>query len=203
MAAFAGNSQRFLVSGPDWRMGGENAAHRRGAPLIGKRLYSECGARILNALMRRIVAACVIVSTSWAQAAPPARNSWNKIRYRGGTVAAKVDSWDWNTTLTVKPDEIVVFFAPRTTLRIKPSQVESISYGQEAHRRVGDIVALSLVLGPLALFGLLHHSTDNLVGIVYHTDDGKRGAILLETPFYWGILQVLKTATGKPVDITP
>src|SRR5580704_2454476 len=75
----------------------------------------------------------------------------------------------------------------------QPSQVESISYGQEAHRRVGDIVALSLVLGPFALFGLLNHSTDNLVGIVYHTDDGKRGAILLETPFYWGILQVLKT----------
>jgi hypothetical protein len=153
--------------------------------------------------MRRIAAAFVVLCFSWVQAAAAPRNSWNKIRYRGGTVSARVDSWDWNTTLTVKPDEIVVFFAPRTTLRLKPSQVDSISYGQEAHRRVGDIVALSLVLGPLALFGLLHHSTDNLVGIVYHTDDGKRGAILLETPSYWGILQVLKAVTGKPVDITP
>ena len=193
------------MSGPDSLVSGgkgENATHRQGPPLIGKWLCRAHLAPIL-ASMRRIVAVCVVLSMSLLQAAPAPRNSWNKIRYRGGTVQAKVDSWDWNTTLTVKPDEIMVLFAPRTTLRIKPSQIDSISYGQEAHRRVGDIVALSLVLGPLALFGLLHHSTDNLVGIVYHTDDGKRGAILLETPLYWGILQALKAATGKPVDITP
>jgi hypothetical protein len=194
------------MSGPDSKVGGKNngnAIHRRGTPLIGKRLCRARHVRILTPLMRRIAAVFVILSLSWMQAAAATRNSWNKIRYRGGTVAVRVDSWDWNTTLTVKPDEIVVFFAPRTTLRIKPSQVESISYGQEAHRRVGDIVALSLVLGPLALFGLLSHPKDNLVGIVYHTDDGKRGAILLETDFYWGILQALKAATGKPVDVTP
>jgi len=153
--------------------------------------------------MRRIVAACVILSISCAQAAGAPRNSWKKIRYRGGTVPAKVDSWDWNTTLTVKPDDITLLFAPRTTVHIKPSQVDSISYGQEAHRRIGDIVALSLVLGPFALFGLLNHTKDNLVGIVYYTDDGKRGAILLETPSYWAILQILKSVTGKPVELTP
>jgi hypothetical protein len=153
--------------------------------------------------MRRTVAACIILAFSWVQAEGAPRNVWNKIRYRGGTADAKVDSWDWNTTLTVKADEIVVFFLPRTTVRIKPSQVESISYGQEAHRRVGDIVALSLVLGPFALFGLLRHTQDHLVGIVYHTDDGKRGAILLETPMYWEILKTLKAVTGKPVDISP
>jgi hypothetical protein len=181
----------------------ESAIHRLGMPLIGKWLCRKRRARILTPSMRRLAAICVILSLSPVQTAGAPLNSWNKIRYRGGTVAAKVDSWDWNTTLTVKPDEIVVLFAPHTTLRIKPSQVESISYGQEAHTRFGDIVALSLVLGPLALFGLLRHPQDNLVGIVYHTDDGKRGAILLETPMYWGILQALKTATGKPVDITP
>lgn len=186
-------------------MGGGNggiATHRQGPPLIGKWLWAACRTLILIATMRRAVATCVLLSLSWAEAAAP-RNSWNKIRYRGGTVSARVDSWDWNTTLTVKPDDITVLFSPRTTIHIKPSQVESISYGQEAHRRVGDIVALSLVLGPLALFGLLGHPTDNLIGIVYHTDDGKRGAILLETPLYWGILKSLKAATGKAVDMTP
>jgi hypothetical protein len=153
--------------------------------------------------MRRAVAAVVILSlfSLEAQAAP--RNSWNKIRYRGGTVAARVDSWDWNTTLTITPGDITVFFAPRTTIHIKPTQVDSLSYGQEAHKRVGDIVALSLVLGPLALFGLLNHPKDNLIGIVYHSDDGTRGAILLETPSYWEILHLLKPVTGKPVDVTP
>ena len=153
--------------------------------------------------MRRAVAASLILCLACVQAAAAPRNSWNKIRYRGGTVAAKVDSWDWNTTLTVKPDDITLLFAPRTTIHIKPSQVDSISYGQEAHKRVGDIVALSLVLGPLALFGLLNHSKDNLIGIVYDTDDGKRAAVLLETPSYWEILHVLKPVTGKPVEVTP
>jgi hypothetical protein len=194
------------MSGAHSRMDGRklrNTTHPQGPPFIGKWLCETRIDFILNPFMRRIAAIFVALSLSWTQAAGATNNSWNKIRYRGGTVVAKVDSWDWNTTLTVKPDEIVVLFAPRTTLRIKPTQVESISYGQEAHRRVGDIVALSLVLGPLALFGLLSHPKDNLVGIVYHTDDGKRGAILLETPAYWGILQALKAATGKPVDITP
>jgi hypothetical protein len=191
-----------------WAAGDEEnrricATHRPEPPLIGKSLCLARRAPILNASMRRTATVCVILALSWVQAAADPRNSWNKIRYRGGTVVARIDSWDWNTTLTVKPDEIVVLFAPRTTLRIKPSQVDSISYGQEAHRRIGDIVALSIVLGPLALFGLLRHNPDHLVGIVYHTDDGKKGAILLESPFYWGILQALKTVTGKPVDITP
>jgi hypothetical protein len=153
--------------------------------------------------MRRSAAISVILAIAWVQAIAAPRNSWNKIRYRGGSIVAKVDSWDWDTTLTLNPDEIVVFVAPRNTLRIKLDHVDSISYGQEAHRRVGDVVALSLIFGPFALFGLLQHPQDHLVGIVYHTDDGKRGAILLETPFYNDILKALKAATGKPVDYSP
>jgi hypothetical protein len=153
--------------------------------------------------MRRTASICVIFALAWGQAIAGPRNSWNKIRYRGGTIVAKVDSWDWDTTLIVNPDEIVVFVSPRNTLRIRQNQVDSLSYGQEAHRRVGDVVALSLIFGPFALFGLLHHPQDHLVGIVYHTDDGKRGAILLETPFYNDILKALKSATGKPVDYSP
>src|SRR5580693_2616212 len=38
-------------------------------------------------------------------------NSWNKLRYAGGTVEAKVNDFDWNTVLTVTPDAIVVLFA--------------------------------------------------------------------------------------------
>jgi hypothetical protein len=154
--------------------------------------------------MRRMIAMMVAMALAWTQAVVAAgpRNSWNKIRYRGGTVQVKLDPWDWNTTLTVKPDEIVLMFTPRTTIRIKPSQVRSISYGQEAHRRVENIVALGVLIGPLALFGLLHVSKDQLVGIVYDTEDGKSGAVLLESPFYWGILRA-KEATGKPVEVKP
>jgi len=132
-------------------------------------------------------------------------NSWNKLRYAGGTVEAKVNDFDWNTTLTVAPDGIVVVFAHRATLRLTPAQVTALSYGQEAHRRVADMVALSLVVTPLALFGLLHTSKVHFIGIEYRTADGKPGAILLEADKnnYRAILLVLKTVTGKPVQNEP
>ena len=132
-------------------------------------------------------------------------NSWNKLRYAGGTVEAKVNDFDWNTTLTVKPDAIVVVFAHRTTVRLQPLQVTALSYGQEAHRRVADMVALSLVVTPLALFGLLHTSKVHFIGIEYRTADGKPGAILLEADKnnYRAILEVLKAVTGKPVRNAP
>jgi len=132
-------------------------------------------------------------------------NSWNKLRYTGGTVVAKVNDFDWNTTLTVQPDAIVVVFAHRTTLRLKPDQVTALSYGQEAHRRVADMVALSFIVTPLALFGLLHTSKVHFIGIEFHAADGKPGAILLEADKnnYRAILLALKTLTGKPVQNEP
>jgi len=151
--------------------------------------------------MRRAVAILILVSCVQAYAAP--RTSWNKIRYHGGTVQVRVDPWDWNTAISVNPDAIVLTFSPKATVRIKPSQVRSISYGQEAHRRVENVVALGVLVGPFALFGLLHVSRDQLVGIVYDTDDGKRGAVLLESPFAMAILAALKNVTGKPIDVAP
>jgi hypothetical protein len=132
-------------------------------------------------------------------------NSWNKLRYAGGTVEAKVNDFDWNTTLRVTSDAVVVVFAHRQTLSLKPVQVTALSYGQEAHRRVADMVALSLVVTPLALFGLLHSSKVHFIGIEYRTEDGKPGAILLEADKgnYRAILEVLKAVTGKPVRNAP
>jgi hypothetical protein len=132
-------------------------------------------------------------------------NSWNKIRYAGGTVAAKVDPYDYNTTLTVASDSIVLVFGHRVTVRLKPSQVTALSYGQEAHRRVADMVTLSVFLTPLALFGLLHESKTHFVGIEFNDDAGKRAAVLLEVhkDSYKAILETLKSVTGKPIQTSP
>jgi hypothetical protein len=131
-------------------------------------------------------------------------NSWNKLRYSGGTVQAKVNPFDWNTTLAVTGDSIVLTFGPRVTLRLKPAQVTALSYGQEAHRRVADMVALSVVATPLALFGILHKSKTHFIGIEY-ADGGKPGAVLLEADKnnYTAILKVLEAVTGKPVKNAP
>src|SRR5262249_46239475 len=150
--------------------------------------------------MRRVLAFLLI-----AILADAAGNSWNKIRYSGGTVEAKVNPFDWNTTLTVTADAIALQLGPRQSLRLKPAQVTTLSYGQEAHRRVAAMVALSVVATPLALFGILHKSKQHFVGIEFKDDNGKPGAVLLEADKnnYRVILETLKTVTGKPVQNAP
>jgi hypothetical protein len=151
----------------------------------------------------RHLVALLALSTHWLWAGG---NSWNKIRYAGGTVAAKVNPYDWNTTLTVTPDKIVLVFAHRSTLELSPSQISGLSYGEEAYRRVADMVALSVVfLNPLVLFGILHQSKNHFVGIEFRAPDGKPGAVLLEADknSYRAILETLKTVTGKPVRNAP
>ncbi len=132
-------------------------------------------------------------------------NSWNKLRYSGGTVNAKVNPFDWNTTLTVTPDALTLVFSGRRTVRIKPSDVTGLSYGQEAHRRVADLVALSAVATPLVLFGLLHQSKVHFIGIEYRGEDGKPGGVLLEADKnnYRAILLILGSVTGKAVKNAP
>ncbi|MBZ5499937.1 MAG: hypothetical protein LAP85_26365 [Acidobacteriia bacterium] len=153
--------------------------------------------------MHRAAALVIAAAIFSAHGAWAVGSSWNKIRYMGGTIQAKVNPYDYNTTLTVSPDSIVLAFSPRPTVRIKPAQVTSISYGQEAQRRVAAVVALSTPGNPPALFGLLR-TKDHFLGIVYQTNDGKSGAVLLEAHrnFYLDILEALKIVTGKPIEIS-
>ena len=154
--------------------------------------------------MLRTIAALLIFGLAGPTCQAADGNSWNKLRYSGGTVAAKVNPFDWNTTLTVIPNELTFLFGHQT-FRLAPSEVTALSYGQEAHRRVADMVALSLVVTPLALFGLLHTSKFHFIGLEYRTEGSKPGAILLEADKnnYRAILEALKVVTGKPVQNAP
>jgi hypothetical protein len=155
--------------------------------------------------MRRVVGCSVILAISGGQPLWAQTNTWNKIRYNGGTVQAKVDPYDWNAVLTVKPDAITLVFGRRQTLRILPAQVTALSYGQEAHRRVAEMVAMGIMVTPFALFGILHKSKDHTVAIQFRGEDGKAAGVLLEVhkDSYKAVLQALKAATGKPVENEP
>jgi hypothetical protein len=132
------------------------------------------------------------------------RKSWSKVRYVGGTIPVKASRYDWNTTLTANKDSIVVViapavvFTPQQTVRIKPSQVTSLSFGETAWRRVGEVNGAQLPTKAPALFGLL--GDRGFFGIVYQTDDGKPAAILLDSLFTWRILGALKELTGKTIE---
>jgi hypothetical protein len=134
-----------------------------------------------------------------------AADVWKKIRYQGGTVDATVNPFDWNTTLTAMPGRIELAFAGRKTVTIAVSDITGLSYGKKAYRRVADMATLSVVLTPVALFGILHKSKDHIVGIEFRTPTGSPGAVLLmvHKEHYGDLLLTLQKMTGKPVSDWP
>jgi hypothetical protein len=147
--------------------------------------------RLLALLLCSTVAA-------WAQG-----NSFDKIRYNGGSVDSKVDPKDWHNQLTVAPDMITLALKDGKKLEIPPKTVTALSYGQEAHRRVGTMIALAILISPVALFGLLHKTRLHFIGIQYTLPDHKTGGILLQgdKDSYRAILVALQGVTGAPVSV--
>ena len=130
-------------------------------------------------------------------------NSFDKVRYNGGSVDSKVDPKDWNNHLTVTSDMITLALKDGKKLELPPKSVTSLSYGQEAHRRVGTMIALAVLVAPVALFGLLHKTRLHYIGIQYITPDNKSAGILLQgdKDNYRAILVALQGVTGVPVSV--
>jgi hypothetical protein len=150
---------------------------------------------ILKRLLALFLCSAVAV---WAQG-----NSFDKVRYNGGSVDSKVDPKDWHNKLTVTSDMITMQFDDGKKLEIPPQSVTSLSYGQEAHRRVGTMIALAILVAPIALFGLLHKTRLHYIGIEYATADNKSAGILLQgdKDNYRAILVALQGVTGVPVAV--
>jgi hypothetical protein len=150
-------------------------------------------------IQRRILALLLCSTlTLWAQG-----NSFDKIRYNGGLVNSTVDPKDWHNQLTVTSDMITLALKDGKKLEIPPKTVTSLSYGQEAHRRVGTMIALAILISPIALFGLLHKTRLHFIGIQYALPDNKAGGILLQgdKDNYRAILVALQGVTGAPVSV--
>lgn len=131
-------------------------------------------------------------------------NTFDKVRYNGGTVSTKVDPKDWNNKLAITPDLILLTLKDGQKAEIPPKSVTSLSYGQEAHRRVGTMIALAVLVAPLALFGLFHKTRLHFIGVQYKTPDGKSGGLLLQgdKDNYRAILVALQGVTGVPVTVS-
>lgn len=138
------------------------------------------------------------VFVAWAQG-----NTFDRVRYNGGSVDSKVDPKEWNNHLTVTSDMITLSLKDGKKLEVPPKSVTSLSYGQEAHRRVGTMVALAVLVAPVALFGLFHKTRLHYIGIQYTTGDNKSAGILLQgdKDNYRAILVALQGVTGVPVEV--
>jgi PEGA domain-containing protein len=130
-------------------------------------------------------------------------NTFTRVRYNGGSVPSKVDPKDWDNKLTVTPDAITLDFKDQQHLVIPAKSVTSLSYGQEAHRRVGTMIALAVLVAPVALFGLFHKTRLHYIGIQYSTQDAKNAGILLQgdKDNYRAMLVALQGVTGAPVAV--
>jgi hypothetical protein len=130
-------------------------------------------------------------------------NTFTRVRYNGGTVATKVKPDDWDNKLTVTPDAITLALKDGQKVDIPPKSVTNLSYGQEAHRRVGTMIALAVLVAPVALFGLFHKTRLHFIGVQYNMPDGKSGGILLQgdKDNYRAMLVALQSVSGVPVSV--
>src|ERR1017187_10407695 len=151
-----------------------------------------------------VVLSCLMASAVFAQ---HGGNTFKKVRYNGGSIPSKVNPKDWGNKLTISPDMIVLELKGAKKgwdrFEIPPKSVTSLSYGQEAHRRVGTMIALAILVAPVALFGLLHKTRLHYIGIQYSTPDGKSAGILLQgdKDNYRAMLVALQGVTGAPVTV--
>jgi len=151
-------------------------------------------------MLRRILAVTLLFSVT---ALADGGNSFTRVRYNGGSVASKVKPDDWDNKLTVTSDLITFELKDGQKVEIPPKSVTGLSYGQEAHRRVGTMIALAVLVAPVALFGLFHKTRLHFIGVQYTTPDKKSGGILLQgdKDNYRAILVALQSVSGVPVSV--
>lgn len=153
----------------------------------------------MNLLIRAIAACLCLALSAYGQG-----NSFDRVRYNGGSVDSKVDPKEWKNTLNITSDSITLSLKDGKKLEIAPKSVTSLSYGQEAHRRVGTMVALAVLIAPVALFGLFHKTRLHYIGIQYTDSGNKSAGILLQgdKDNYRAILVALQGVTGVPVSVS-
>jgi hypothetical protein len=116
-------------------------------------------------------------------------NSWDKVRYNGGTLSTEVSIEDWGNHLSVTSGEVRLLLKDGKTILIKPSNITGLRYGQEAHRRVG--------------VGLFHKTKLHYIAIEYNLVGGQKAGVLLQghKDNYRAILQALKSVSGKEIEM--
>jgi len=151
--------------------------------------------KIIALILVALIAAVPVLAD-----APLRGNSFDKVRYNAGTLQTKVDPKDWDNKLVVAPELITLTLKDGQVINIDPKTVTSLSYGQEAHRRVGTMVGLAILVSPAALFGLFHKTKLHFIGVEYE-QEGKKAGLLLQghKDNYRGMLLALKSVTGKEV----
>src|SRR5574341_274434 len=104
--------------------------------------------RALRRPMALVALVSFLVATGFAQG-----NSWDKVRYNGGTFQTKVSFKDWDNRLTVTSDTVTFTLKDGQPVEFPAKNITALSYGQKAQRRVGTKVDMSILQAPVDLVG--------------------------------------------------
>jgi hypothetical protein len=130
-------------------------------------------------------------------------NSFDKVRYNGGSVATKVKPDDWDNKLTVTSEMITFTLMDGQSVKIPPKQVTSLSYGEEAHRRVGTAIGLAVLSLGVGLIFLAHKTKLHYIGVNYLDQNGGKQGLLLQgdKSNFRAIIVALQGVTGVAVAV--
>ena len=129
--------------------------------------------------------------------------SFDRIRYCGGTASSRAGTDEWDNTLAVAPEQIVLYLADGQRVKIDPALVTNLSYGQEAHRELTALVDLGVIVAPVPLLGLLFTTRQHFIGIEYTTAGGEKAGLLIQAhkDNYRAVLMALRGATHAPITV--
>lgn len=138
----------------------------------------------MGPLPRLLVLAACFPCLAFAAVAVSARSStFTHVRYNGGAIATNVEADDWHNKLTVGPHAILLALKDHQSVTILPNQVTSLSYGEEALRRVGPEIGVSVVAFRLwPFFGPYRPRRPHFhfIGINYKDGEGRAQGLLLQ-----------------------
>ena len=125
-----------------------------------------------------------------------------KVRYVGVSVASKVKPDDWNNSITVSSEVIVLKLKDGQEVKIDPKTVKLLTYGRHASRKIGTYAALAII-SPLFLLGMLKKDKQHFIGIAVETADGKKDGYNLQAKNdrYKALITALEGVTGLKVEV--
>ncbi|HZS28869.1 MAG TPA: PEGA domain-containing protein [Candidatus Angelobacter sp.] len=153
--------------------------------------------------MKKLIALVLLICVPfviWAQEG----NTFNKVRYNGGSISTNVKPDDWDNKLTVSSEAIVFTLKDGQIISIPPHQVTSLSYGQEAHRRVGTAVLIGVFSLGIGALSALHKTKLHYIGVNYDDKDGKKQGLLLQGDKnnFRAMIVALQGVTGLPISVS-
>jgi hypothetical protein len=143
----------------------------------------------------------LLLSLSLLAATVVAQGNQFKVRYVGGSIASTVKPDDWNNTITVNSEAILLKLKDGQEIKIDPKDVKLITHGRNASRRIGRYAALAIV-SPLFLLGMLKKNKQHFIGIATESPDGKKNGYNLQAKNdqYRALMTALEGVTGMKVE---